>query len=415
LSWKILFITSRFRFMNNDQSFEELYDDIEHGLYFSYMLVFFIGITLLLTLLYDQYSFSIFLIILLIMGFVLRTWSRLSPKNLFYNVHVESNRLFLGERTGLTFTIENKKLLPVILKLKLTVSSILNPNQVELKITENSAVLWYQKFKFDRELVPQKRGIYKTGSPRLITGDFFGFFPKIKTITSDVDIIVYPRSIPLKPFPILKRAMFGKPATASPVQDPIYVLGTRDYQGFSPSRSIHWKASARHNRLQEKIFESTEQEKVLLILEADTFYQNEHIELFEKTIETIASLSIILDSMHYAVGFLTNCAIIGAGPNYVAVKRGAGHLPNLLETLARIYVESYVKMKPLLEQKHYFPSGVSCLYFSCKRGKNIESLYQQRISVKNIISFQDPHISQDPKIEKTGISCSYLHDFILEN
>ncbi|MBW1691959.1 MAG: DUF58 domain-containing protein, partial [Deltaproteobacteria bacterium] len=49
------------------------------------------------------------------------------------------------------------------------------------------------------------------------------------------------------------------------------MLGTRDYQNWRPARHIHWKASASHNRLQEKVFEPSEQEKVLLAVEVSQF------------------------------------------------------------------------------------------------------------------------------------------------
>ncbi len=70
------------------------------------------------------------------------------------------------------------------------------------------------------------------------------------------------------------RELFGVPGVKSPVKDPVYILGTRDYQPSGPSRHIHWKASARHLKLQEKVFEPSEQEKVLLALEVGSFQKS---------------------------------------------------------------------------------------------------------------------------------------------
>ncbi|MBU2514671.1 DUF58 domain-containing protein [bacterium] len=389
--------------MNEEHLIRQPYDEISQGIYFILLLMIFTGIALFVALIYNQRSLVIFSLILLILGIGLRVWSRLSLKNLHYSASVNRSRIFPGEKASLTIDIENNKLLPVILKLKLTLTGMLVSDQEEMVITENSGMLWYQRLSIHRELRPEKRGIYKTGSPRLITGDFFGFFPKLKTIRHNVDITVYPRLIPLKPFPILKQIMFGKPANTSPVQDPIYLLGTRDYRDMSPARNIHWKASARHGKLQEKIFEPTEQEKILLILEADGFNEKDTREAFEKSIEVIASLAVLLDSQHYAVGFLTNCSTIRAGQGYQAITRGASHIPNLLETLAGIQPDPLMEIERLLQANRQFPIGVSCMYFSYQPGSAIRFLYETRIPAINITAVPENQINTDQGDAGSGL------------
>ena len=81
--------------------------------------------------------------------------------------------------------------------------------------------------------------------------------------------------MPLGPLSLPRRDFFGVPGGESPVDDPVYILGTTDYQNGRPAKYIHWKASARHHRLQEKVFESTEQEKILLVVDVDQFVKAE--------------------------------------------------------------------------------------------------------------------------------------------
>ena len=153
-------------------------------------------------------------------------------------------------------------------------------------------------------------------------------------------IIVYPRLVPLKPFSLPRRDFFGIPGARSPVQDPVYILGTRDYQHGQPAKYIHWKASARHDRLQEKVLESTQQEKVLLVVDADPFAKHNAEEEFERTLEIVASLAARLDRKGHAVGLVTNCSVVGRRSAIVPMARNHQQLPTLLEVLARVQMKS---------------------------------------------------------------------------
>jgi len=360
------------------------YDDLPPSLFFSSLFVIFTGVALILSLLYQQKTLAIFSIILLLLASSLRAWGKVSPRQLLYSASVDKDRIFPGETVNLDINIQNNKFLPVIVRLRLDVSALIAADAGDMVVTRNSGLLWYQTVRFTKCLTPAKRGFYRTGSPRLITGDFFGFFPRRLTVHDQVDIIVFPRLVPLKPVPILKRIMFGKSAAVSPVQDPIYILGTTDYQDASPARNIHWKASARHSRLQEKIFEPTEQEKLLLILEVDDFFNEKAEAAFETAIETLASLATTLSSQHYAIGFLTNSFLFGEMPEYLAIRGGTSHVTTLLERLARIDLKIRAPMADLLNTQHYFPAGISTVYFSLQPAEGISVLHQKRIPVVNI-------------------------------
>ena len=214
--------------MKHNYPSEQYFDDLDKGLFFLMLFQFFAGVTLFISLLYSQRSFAIFSLIILILSFTLRIWSRMSSKDIYYSVKVDNNKIFPGDIVNLKINIENNKLLPVIIKLRLNIAKLLTLPRSDTIITETSGLLWHQNISIRNELRPQKRGFYKIGSPRLVTGDFFGFFPRIKKIHQKADILVYPRLVQLTPFSTIKKIMFGKPASASPIQDPIYILGTRN-------------------------------------------------------------------------------------------------------------------------------------------------------------------------------------------
>ena len=149
--------------------------------------------------------------------------------------------------------------------------------------------------------------VYPDPPPRIRTGDLLGFFEKEKSVLDATHIIVYPRLVSLKPVAIRRRDLFGMPGAKSPVLD---------------SRHIHWKASARHLRLQEKIFEPSEQEKVLLTLDAGSFEKSNQKECFEHTLEVVASLAVRLDGMGYAVRFAANGTLTGGNSPVTPIIRG---------------------------------------------------------------------------------------------
>ena len=128
------------------------------------------------------------------------------------------------------------------------------------------------------------------GPPSLAVGDLFGFYTREIKTQASVDIIVYPRLVEIKPLSLPRRAFYGIPGARSPVEDPVYIYGTKDYQPGSPARRIHWKASARHNRIQEKLCEPTEQEKILILLDVGPFAEVRAEEAFERIIEAAALL-----------------------------------------------------------------------------------------------------------------------------
>ena len=92
---------------------------------------------------------------------------------------------------------------------------------------------------------------------------------------------------------------------------------------------FHWKASARHNRLQEKVFESTHQEKILLVVDVGSFARHQAEEDFERALEVVASLAVRLDQQGHALGLIANGCLVGGGPAIVPVARNDQQLCHL--------------------------------------------------------------------------------------
>ncbi len=349
------------------------------------MFVFFTGIILFVALLYGEKDLAVFSLLLVVLYAGLKLWSLFSVREIKCHFLVDRERLFPDETVHLRIRIENNKLLPVFVKIRLFTGSFFQSESGNAAINEEGGLLWYQGATFHREFIAQKRGVYQLKTSSFSTGDLFGVFPREKKEEEQLTVIVYPRLIPIKPFPLLRRIIFGKSGAASPVRDPAYILGTRDYQHFNPARHIHWKASARHNRLQEKIFEPAEQDKVMLLLDVDQFWENEATDEFERTLEGIASLATALESQHYATAFLTNCHQQGERTYRPSVLKTSGRLSGLFEQLAKLQMTTSEKMKDLLSRAENLPGDATCVYFSYEYHSGKTYFRQRNIPTVHII------------------------------
>ena len=335
------------------------------------LIQFFVGALLFVALLYGRKELII--LTLLVLGLVIgvKLWTRISLSGLRCRSAVDKQKLFPDERLSLRIYLENKKFLPVWLQVIIPVRGLVHLPARDKILRKEGGLLWFQRTRFFWELTAERRGIHPIGPFHILAGDLFAFSDREKRIDESYEIIVYPRMVPLKPFSLPRRDFFGIPGARSPVQDPVYILGTRDYQHGQPAKFIHWKASARQNRLQEKVLESTQQEKVLLVVDADQFVKHSAVDEFERTLEIVASLAARLDRRGHSVGLVTNCGVIGRRSGIVPMARNHQQLPTILEVLARLQMTSQGKMIDILRQGFTLAWGSSCVYFSCNEDGTI--------------------------------------------
>jgi uncharacterized protein (DUF58 family) len=336
---------------------------------------FMVGICVFIALLYGQRELT--LLGLLVLGITIgaRLWSRLSLSGIRCSAMVDKQILFPGESFALRVSAENAKFLPVWLQISVPFEGAFDPDSGEMRFTSECGLLWYQQVRFNRELIARSRGVYRVGPPRIKVGDLFGFFPREKRTEGDIQVVVYPRLVPLKPFSLPSRDFFGVPGAKTPVQDPIYILGTRDYQHGRPARHIHWKTSARHTRLQEKVFEPSEQKKVLLAVEVGQFEKANASENFERTLEVVGSLAVQSHQKSYALGFVTN-GVVDGGPSILPIGRRLQQLSSILEILARLKMRANGSLADIMYRGLEFPWGVSCVHFSCEQDEGTRAIAQ---------------------------------------
>jgi uncharacterized protein (DUF58 family) len=345
------------------------------------LILLFVVFFLFVALLQDHFELTIFTILILSLMGGAKLWSKAALSGLRFFPKINKQKVFPGETITLQIRAENPRFLPVWLQMSLSLDSSLQPTSDEGTLKKESGLLWYEQVTFSWELVPKRRGIYPIGPLHARVGDLFGFFTGQKEAGDRLNITVYPRLVPVQPFFIPKRDFFGVPGGKSPVQDPIYILGTRDYQGWQPAKYIHWKTSARQSQLQEKVFEPSEQEKVLLVVDVSRFQGEGAAEAFERTLEIVASVAVQLDQKGYAVGLVTNGSLVAGGTPVLPVAANPGQISAILELLARLGMEEQGDLLDILKRGLDLPWGVSCVFFSYEKEETaltVEKYFSQR-------------------------------------
>ncbi|NMH72398.1 DUF58 domain-containing protein [Bacillus sp. RO2] len=112
------------------------------------------------------------------------------------------------------------------------------------------------------------------------------------------------------------------------------MLGTRDYVPGDPFGNIHWKATARMNSLQSKVYDRTTQLSWLFVIDISTSN-------FEDKMRGIAFLLHYATKHNISFSILVNIKKLG-NPSYIVMNSGEGkqQLYAGMMLLARIKVEN---------------------------------------------------------------------------
>lgn len=325
------------------------------------------GVLLFIALLNGEHILATLLLLLLALVAGTKLWSRKSFGRLVISASVDINRLFPEDKCTFNIRVKNNSWLPVWLKIDVTADGALkpiDPDVLDTLISRESSMLWYQQAHFEWDVRAHRRGVYRIGTTKVRAGDLFGFFPEDQHLQDYQQVYVYPRVVPLVHFPLSRQDIWGVPGTVHPIKDPIYLLGTRNYQHSQPAKYIHWKASARVNCLQEKLFESTSQEKVLLLLDVEHYTNLLAEEQFERTIEVLASLGLRLMEQGLTVGFVTNGRMTAGASQILPLSHRRYQAQALLELLAQVSMETTEELCAILSRDGNFLRNVSCAHFS---------------------------------------------------
>jgi len=253
----------------------------------------------------------------------------------------------------MTLTVENRKLLPVgwmrvedewpsSLRLATRERDVHPSSLPERAILRNTFSLrWYERLRVHYRVHCEERGYYRLGPARVTSGDLFGLYRNRYTYPALDWLIVYPRVVPIEDLGLPPKDPFGEvKAWQRMFEDPSRTIGVRDHQPEDGLRRVHWKATARKQKLQVKVYEPSTSFTLVLFLNVATFdryWYGTIPELLERCITVAASVSHYATERRYVVGLLANGSIPRSDqPIKVLPGRSLQQLTHILEALAAV-------------------------------------------------------------------------------
>lgn len=310
-------------------------------------------LALLIGLLTRQSSMTILGVTLIVISIIAQVWSRYALHRVTYERRLEPRRAFIGETVELVLTVENRKLLPIgwmrisddwpeELPLATRADDLYITSSAGLLALRNDLSLhWYERVRRRYQIRCDARGYYKIGPARALSGDLFGMFQTERSFSTINWLIVYPRIVPIEELGLPPKDPFGSVKARQRIfEDPSRTIGVRDHHPEDEFRRIHWKASARMQELQVKVYEPTTSFTPVVFVNVATFdkyWQGTIPELLERCITVAASICHYADEKRYAAGLIANGSIPRSDqPIRVLPGRDPQQLTRILEALAAV-------------------------------------------------------------------------------
>lgn len=378
------------------------------------------GLTILSIMLRSQLLFVISTFLWLVLG-VSWLWARYCLVALTYRRQLGATRLYFGEETDLHMEIVNAKPLPLPW---LRIDDLL-PNAITLTsqhVTEEEAggeqrrlvtvlaLRWYERVIRRYRIRGNQRGAWHFGPAQLRSGDLFGFEIQRLIDETPTRLLVYPRLVDVTALGLPARHPLGE--SASPrrvIEDPLRMMGVRDYVQGDNFRHIHWKATARSQGLQTKVFDPSASRPVALFLNVNTaltFAEGYDWELREFGITTAASVARALWIESGVVGLFANTSIPGALQHIrIRPRQHPEQLDQILTALAQIEdVRGRWTLEQLLQlEAPHLPYGATIVVITAiMTGRLLQTLIDLRRREYGVVLLtlgNQPQVKRLPNIQ----------------
>ena len=278
-----------------------------------------------------------------------RVWERYCFRKVYYERSVGRRRAFIGDTIEYTVSLSNDKPLPLIWVeaqdpfpegLYLSGGLVRGTNmETNRHHSITTSLLPYQKATWQFNMQCARRGYHRIGPVRMRSSDIFGFTATEMRLSEVDDILVYPRVIGLENLIDPPQHPFG-PARGRMhlYHDTSRARGVREHRPEDPLKHIDWKATARAQQLQTRIFEPAVSMNVVVALNGSTsdyVWLGTNRRLFERAVTASASAVALADQLDYSYGLLSN-AVASYSGKWLSVPVGASsaQLGMTLEALA---------------------------------------------------------------------------------
>lgn len=309
------------------------------------LLLFLIG------LIFRQGSMVVIAGLLAIISAMAWLWDRLALGGVEYSRTFAERRAFVGETIDLHVTVTNRKLLPISwLRISDRVPMTLPLEGIEVLSTDVStvgrislvfALRWYERVQRRYQIQCVQRGFFPFGPVELEAGDLFGLFSRKRRIPGRQWFIVYPKVESLTDLGLPPKEPFGPAKAARQLfDDPLRTVGVRDYHPEDDLRRVHWKATARRQALQSRVYEPSTAHNLIILLNVATLTRHWHGTIpsrMERVVSVAASIAAYAAEQRWPVGILTN-GVLPESDQAVKVLpgRSPAQLTRIMEALASV-------------------------------------------------------------------------------
>ena len=264
-----------------------------------------IGAVTLLSVILRQELLLLISVLLWLVAGAARLWARYCLVALTYRRHLGVTRLHWGEETDLRLEIVNAKPLPLPwLRIDDAIPASLQMTSQQLAEESDGAMRrlvtvlslrWYERVIRRYRVRGTQRGVWHFGPAQLRSGDIFGFDIRRLIDETPTTLLIYPRLVPVTALGLPARYPLGDlPTPRRVVEDPLRLMGVREYVPGDNFRHIHWKATARNQSLQTKLFDPSSSQPIAFFLNISTteqFSDGYDLALREFAITVAASLA----------------------------------------------------------------------------------------------------------------------------
>lgn len=355
-------------------------------------------------------------------------WTRYALSELHFDRYLSNNRAFRGEVITLTFKLENNGWLPLAwVDIDEHVSDRVRPvglpglpsDRIGSTVVRHATPLrWKQRVTWTVDIDCMERGLHMIGPASISSGDPFGFFTRQLTIDDIRSFLVYPDVVPLEEMGFPPDFPFGtRRVRQHMLTDPLHIIGVRDYAPDDSIRHMHWKATARLQSPQVKVFEPTVDLQVGLFLDLDTFeryWEGMDSVRIETAIVVAASIASRLLNGREMLGLSANAVMTGSDQNLrIPPGRGPRQLETVLEGLARLSPMAVSNFPRLLStEARGYPAGSTIVVIACIMTPPLEVALQtviengQRVVLIRVGDFSVPEL---PRLQVVTVPEELAH------
>lgn len=374
-------------------------------------------------------TLTVFIFLIIIICMLDKLILNLSSKNISIKREIQnSNRCYKGETFQIKTVFENKKNMPISLAyVKETYSTGLkhigkSKYGTSFSVNENISKYAVNSYELRSKLITikaQDRGVYTISNIDVRIGDFLGLYNIDLHINDYLIVIVYPKLRELSKFKFDSRCSFGD----TPIKNWLYkdrflIKGIRDYNFNDRMKDIHWKATARMNKLMVKEYDCTTDTSLMIYINIGNKYEydpNLDGLVIETAIEIAASIIKQCINEGISVGIGTNsCVIKNHNIKGREILPLIGSLDLLLEYCASIYRSVSENFSDyLIRNFNIFRRDITYM-FICRSIDEKEILLLKRLISRGIIIYMLdisektnlPFIDGITKINYKGEKCS---------